>query len=493
MKRTMKHTLTLVLALIFIMSLCTIVPASERVDVIVVGAGTAGLPAAFVASEAGAKVVVIEKMGFTGGSLNVSGASIAGAVTQFSKDLDLGDEPDKHFFESMRMGSYRNVPELLKLYTDNAGGTIDWLADLGVGFKNNRPDFALEHALYEIPRTYTVEEGAASVGKLLTEKLEANGVPVLLDTRAVELIQDASGKVIGLWAVDNTGKFIRFEAEAILLTTGGFAANIDMLKQFKPGLTEAFSVACPSNTGDGIRMARAIGAGSTHMNYFSCYPWAIDRGKGVFITGAGRNARHYGAIHVNSDGERFVDEGEEPAFIGEQVVQQKGSTNYILFDHAMVEAMYEDNQPVLNLWNKLNKFEKEADTGKLAKKGDTIEELATALDIDPETLADTITRYNSFVELGRDEDFGRKELQAKFENGPFYAIQTYVYTMSSMGGLTVNTDFQVLDTNGRVIPGLYAAGMTAGGVHGERMGSGNGIGWGLTSGRLAGSSIVDHL
>ena len=94
MKRTMKHTLTLVLALIFIMSLCTIVPASERVDVIVVGAGTAGLPAAFVASEAGAKVVVIEKMGFTGGSLNVSGASIAGAVTQFSKDLDLGDEPE---------------------------------------------------------------------------------------------------------------------------------------------------------------------------------------------------------------------------------------------------------------------------------------------------------------------------------------------------------------------------------------------------------------
>ncbi|MFA7635892.1 MAG: FAD-binding protein, partial [Bacillota bacterium] len=143
--------------------------------------------------------------------------------------------------------------------------------------------------------------------------------------------------------------------------------------------------------------------------------------------------------------------------------------------------------------NKLSKFEKEADTGKLAKKGDTIEELATALDIDPETLADTITRYNSFVELGRDEDFGRKELQAKFENGPFYAIQTYVYTMSSMGGLTVNTDFQVLDTNGHVIPGLYAAGMTAGGVHGERMGSGNGIGWGLTSGRLAGSSIVDHL
>ena len=169
---------------------------------------------------------------------------------------------------------------------------------------------------------------------------------------------------------------------------------------------------------------------------------------------------------------------------------QKGSTNFILMDRAMVEAMYAAKKPVLATWNTLEKFEAEAEAGKLVAKSDTVAGLASRLGIDPAALTATVERYNSFVASGRDEDFGRATMQAKLENGPFYAVQTYIYTMSSMGGLKVNGDFQVLGTSGEPIPGLFAAGMTAGGVHGERMGSGNGLGWGITSGRLAGSHIA---
>ena len=455
------------------------VSASDRADLIIVGAGTAGLPAAITASEAGLKVVVLEKMPYTGGSLLVAGSSIAGAETRFSKALNLGDSPEKHFQESIAMGSYKNDPALLKMYTDHAGSAIDWLADLGVTFKDNRPDFATEHALYEIPRTYTIENGAASVAKVLTDRAKAVGAEILLNTRAVELIQDAGGKVIGVWAVDKSGKFVRYEADAVLLAAGGFAANIDMLKQFKPGLSEAFSVATPSNTGDGIRMGRAIGAATVNMSYFSCYPWAIDRGNGLFYTGAGRDARLYGSIHVNADGVRFVNELAEPAIVGEYVVQQKGSTNFIIVDRAIVEAMYADGKPLLSTWDTVEKLDAEAESGKkYLVKADTIAELAVKLGMDPDALTATVARYNSFVEAGVDEDFGREQLQAKLETGPFYAVQTYVYTMSSMGGLKISTDFQVLDKDGQVIPGLFAAGMTAGGVHGERMASGNGLGWG---------------
>lgn len=466
------------------------VSAAQRTNLLIVGAGTAGLPAALTAAKAGIKVTLLEKMPYTGGSLTVSGATIAAANTKFSEGLDLGDSPDRHFFETLKMGDYKNDPVLLKLLTDNAGSSINWLSDLGVAFKDNRPDFATEHALYDVPRTYTIEKGAASVAKLLTDKVKEAGVELLLNTRVVELIQNRDGRVIGVWAVEKDGKFVRFEADAVLLTAGGFAANIDMLKQFKPGLNEAFTVACPSNTGDGIRMGRSIGAATTNMNYFSCYPWALDRGNGAFTSGAGRDARLYGAIHVNADGLRFVNELAEPAIIGEKVVLQKGSTNFILMDRAMVESMYAAKKPVLATWNTLEKFEAEAEAGKLVAKSDTVAGLASRLGIDPAALTATVERYNSFVASGRDEDFGRATMQAKLENGPFYAVQTYIYTMSSMGGLKVNGDFQVLGTNGEPIPGLFAAGMTAGGVHGERMGSGNGLGWGITSGRLAGSHIA---
>lgn len=464
--------------------------AAQRTNLLIVGAGTAGLPAALVAAEAGLKVTVLEKMPYTGGSLTVSGATVAAANTKFSEGLNLGDSPDKHFFETLKMGDYKNDPVLLKLLTDNAGSSIDWLSDLGVAFKNNQPDFATEHALYDVPRTYTIDKGAASVAKLLTEKVKDAGVELLLNTRAVEVIQDRAGRVIGIWAVDKDGKFVRFEADAVLLTAGGFAANIDMLKQFKPGLSEAFTVACPSNTGDGIRMGRSIGAATTNMSYFSCYPWALNRGNGAFTSGAGRDARLFGAIHVNADGHRFVDELAEPAIIGEKVVLQQGSTNFILMDRAMIEAMYAAKKPVLGTWNTIEKFEAEAESGKLVAKADTVADLASKLGIDPAALTATVERYNSFVASGRDQDFGRATMQAKLEKGPFYAVQTYIYTMSSMGGLKINSSFQVLNTDGEPIPGLFAAGMTAGGVHGERMGSGNGLGWGITSGRLAGSRIA---
>jgi len=152
--------------------------------------------------------------------------------------------------------------------------------------------------------------------------------------------------------------------------------------------------------------------------------------------------------------------------------------------------MYEAKKPVLGTWNTIEKFEAEAESGKLVAKADTVADLAVKLGIDSAALTASVERYNSFVASGHDGDFDRAAMQAKLEKGPFYAVQTYIYTMSSMGGLKINSSFQVLNTNGEPIPGLFAAGMTAGGVHGERMGSGNGLGWGITSGRLAGSRIA---
>jgi fumarate reductase flavoprotein subunit len=269
-----------------------------------------------------------------------------------------------------------------------------------------------------------------------------------------------------------------------------------MVGRYNPRLTEAISFACPSNTGDSLALAQEVKAATTrgHMQFISSMPWALETspGKGILAT---IWSRLFGAIYVNKEGRRFVNEMEEPLIIAEKLAELKDTTMFTIHDERMLKTMRQAEKPIIlggfmsSGWSE-ERFNREAEDGKLIKRAASLRELAQKIEANPEVLEDTITKYNTYVDSGRDQEFGRPNLSVKIDEPSFYAIPTKPYVISSYGGLRVNPHLQVLDEAANPITGLYAAGMSVGGVHGKRMASGNGLGWATTSGRLVGEIVT---
>ncbi|MFB3924703.1 MAG: flavocytochrome c [Syntrophales bacterium] len=433
-------------------------------DVVVVGSGFAGLAAAITATEAGAKVIVLEKMPTYGGNSIINGGQMAAWTSKIRKqrtDLE-ADSPELMYQDMMKAGHNLNWPDLVKTVVNGAPDALDWLVDLGVDFP---PGLIIQAGGHSRARTHQTRNiSGADIVNALYRAAKEKRIPVLLEYQVTGIVREKplSGRVLGL-QVNARGKTMYFKAsKATVLASGGFSRDVSMRTKEVPYLTkEWLSTNQPGATGESIRAAEDIRAATTQMDRIQLYPFAdpntgiLDKPALIPFTSPAF------AIYVWKDGKRFINElAPREAIANHEAFVLKEKPTWTIFDDTS--------------WRNFTRSEVLTDgiAKKRIFKADTIEDLAKAAGIDPAGLAETVKKYNSFVDAGVDKDFGKPRLRAKIEMKPFYAVPQWPAIHHTMGGLQITTRAQLLDREGRVIPGLYAAGEVSGGVHGgDRLGS----------------------
>jgi fumarate reductase flavoprotein subunit/urocanate reductase len=446
--------------------------APERVistDVLVVGAGGAGLNAAITAAMAHAKVIVLEKQPTVGGATIISGGSMNFPDPKRQEKQGIKDSPDLMYEQTLAAGDYRADPALVRTLADNAPGLMSWYESLGVKWD----DRVFEPFGGLFPRGHNT--GAASAGRdyvrALYEAAKANNVEIRVNTKALELIRDAAnGPVSGVRAADEDGP-VTFRAKAVVIASGGFAGNVKMRMKYDPRLNETFrTTANPSgtgpafNTGDGIVMAQKVGADVVGMDYIQLIPFT-----------GGRVTDYVGAdIWLNSDGKRFVSEGGRRDVITEALMRQKGQMCWVITDEQSVKGATTEGKIKSGVVFKLN----------------TLKEVAAKIGVDPNVLQSTLDHYNKFAAEKQDPDFGRTTFTQLINKPPYYVGIERESVHFTQGGLRINSQTQVLDLDGNAIPALFAAGETTGGIHGSNRAGGNALTAISVFGRIAGKNAA---
>lgn len=461
-------------------------------DVIVIGGGGAGMSATIRLQEQGKNVILVEKTSSLGGTIRVSGGNQVVANSKVQAEAGVTDDSAESMeADFMKNGDNLNDTELLGIYAENVGSTTDWLVDT-VGMKYNMDGGLHKLAEYSVDRELAYEDGGSGAAKILSAAVDKSGAKVLLNTTATSLITE-DGKVVGVNAKTQKGKEYTLKADSVVLATGGYGNNNDLLPaEAEKGLFYGLD----SSNGEGLEMATADGidAGTTHMEYIKEYPNGVETSeKHAKSTIAGNiTAFSKAAILVNNKGERVVNEKASNHDILTALQQQEGEMLYLVMD-----------EPTFNEWKTklkaaglteetIDSYVKNNGASEpIFTTGDTAKEAAEAAGVDGDALTKTIEKFNSYVDEGKDEDFGRGKayLTAKFEDGPVYIVEQKARYATTMGGLDVDSHLQVVNTSGKAIDGLYAAGEVIGGQMGDDSPSGANNGWALTSGKY----VADYL
>ncbi|SCY96507.1 flavocytochrome c [Alkaliphilus peptidifermentans] len=440
-------------------------------DVVIIGSGGAGLAAAIEAKDGGKEVIIVEKMPLVGGNTLRATGGLNAAETSVQKEQGIEDSIASHYEDTMKGGYEKNIQELVTVLTENAADAVEWLINLGADLNDvGRMAGASQNRSHR-------PTGGAPVGshivKVLKDNAEARDIKILTETTATEILTE-EGKITGIIVTDkNSNEFI-IEAKAVIVATGGFGANTTMFADLDNSLSGFGTTNHPGATGDGITMAAAVGAGLVDMEEIQTHPTVVPS-NGYMITEA---VRGNGAILINSEGKRFVNELQTRDVVSEAILEQDGKTSFLLFDEGVRES--------------LSAIEGYVRQG-LTKEGETIEELAEVLGIDSEILMATLETYNGAVTDGEDKEFGRDDMPRSLENSKYYVIEVGPAVHHTMGGLKINTLAQVLDENGQVISGLYAVGEVTGGIHGGNRLGGNALTDLIVFGRLAGQTAAKDL
>ena len=459
-------------------------------DVVVVGAGGAGLAAALTAAQNGADVVVLEKMAMVGGASSMAGGGTNATGSQWQQSYGIEDSPEAYFMDIMENGHFFSDARTLWLYANTQGAAFDWLvAEDGAAlpYVNSQPSPSAEHSY---GRTFSPEGGGAGVVSALQQKVTDLGVEILLETPAQELMV-TDGTVTGVKALAADGTPYEITANSVILATGGYGANTDMLPETVTSLPYAGAV---SATGDGLNMATAIGADAINLDKVNIQPHSIilpdGRGQHTF-QGCLAMYNKTGSILVSDQGVRFVNEQGSANDIKAGMEQNEHS--YLIMDAASFEtyaqtciASHNFTQEQLDQWLEAN-----GTSNPVFAHADNLEDLAAIVGIPSGALTETVERYNGFVSAGEDTDFGRKVTTA-MGDGPYYAVEMNLRYYATLGGLHINDNMQVLDTDGQPIQGLYAAGEVVGGVVGDIYAPGSLFGWAMTSGHNAGLAVTGN-
>lgn len=505
----------------------------DTADIIVVGGSGAGMAAATAALQEGASVILVEKTSMLGGNTVLCGGAMNAADTEWAAGFEsqtgetdalqelvsldesliapeylddfhtlqgqveeyLTGDTSKHFdsvelhtIQTYYYGLRNSLDgdtvygdyDLVSTMTSKAMETVNWLADLGVQWQNTVTQPV--GAIWRRGHNPSQPKGTEYVD-VLGDAITDLGGEIYYETAANTLLTDDSGAVVGVACEQADGTKVTLHSnKAVILTTGGYANNLEMVQQtnnYWPSIPDDTGTTNASGqTGDGILMATAIHAGTTGMEYTQMMPIA-DPDSGDLFTGLiPLSTANY--IFVNADGERFVNEGEARDTLTKAAFEN-GGTFYMIADINIAED---------SRW--LSDWETEVERGN-AIMADTLEELAEKMGFDEETTAtflQTIETYNSYVDAGEDPTFGKTSFAFKVEKGPFFATPRKPALHHTMGGLTIDTDAHVLDTEGNVITGLYAAGEVTGGIHGGNRLGGNAVADCLTFGRIAGSNAA---
>ncbi len=444
----------LAVALICILSVGCAGGAKYKADVVVIGAGGAGLAAANTAADNGVKVILIEKMPFAGGATTLAAGSITGTGTKLQAENGVEASAEEFQAELESEAVYEYDRELVSAHAGYSGKAIDFMADLGVEFF---PE--LEQAPF---RHRTKDPYQAKFVQLALDSLKSKGGEALLNTKATEILKDKDGSVSGVKAISD-GKEITIAAKAVIIATGDFGANKEMLPvEYR----NALNFGPVSSTGDGIKMAESLGAATVNMDKVALWGNGIEAAEGLGEYSWGRLLCEFGGIYVNTDGVRFskdvLDDEEVAQATFEQ--EQAGKYVWVVFDQKIKDALHGLGFPsVVATWDAA-KEATELEKNHNVAKADSITDLAAKIGVPAEALEDTLSKYNSYVETQSDPEFGRPLFANPIAEGPYYAMIQRVGIYPTVGGLKIDAEARVLNTSGEPIPGLYAAGDVTGGV-----------------------------
>ena len=437
----------------------------DSYDVIVIGSGGAGMSAALSAKEAGADVVILEKMPVIGGNTSKSSGGMNASETKFQKEQGIDDTNDLFYEETLKGGKGTNDPELLRYLVDNSAEAIDWLDSIGITLSDVSFSGGFSKA-----RIHRPADGSAVGGYLvdgLYKNLMEKKVPIFVNSNVTK-ITEKDGAVTGV-KVKVDGKEKTIKAKSVVIAAGGFGANMDMITEYKPELKNYVTTNQEGATGDGIDMAKELGAATVDMDKIQIHP-TVYQEKSFLVSEA---IRGEGAILVNAEGKRFYNEMETRDNVSAAINALPERYAYVIFDQ------------------ELRSHSKSIDTYEemgMTVKADTIEVLAKEIGVPEANLKATVDSWNKYVEAKNDTEFGRATgMDRNMTKAPFYAIKIAPGIHHTMGGLKINTKTEVLKEDGTAIPGLYAAGEVTGGVHGSNRIGGNAVADIIIFGRQAGT------
>ena len=493
----------------------------ETVDVVVVGAGGAGMTAAITATDAGKKVIVVESQPIAGGnSVRSTGGmnaaktpyqdknefkeaagvekTLATAAEKFADNAtitalaatvksqwDAYQANPQGYFDSVELmeldtligGKGKNNPELVKALAENSAAAIEWLASIGADVKNVGAFGGA--SVKRIHRPVNAEGKVTAVGAYIVPILEKNlqdrNVQFLFDTTANEIIMK-DGKAVGIKATGKDGNKVTINAKSVVIATGGFGANAEMVEKYKPELKGFATTNAEGAQGQGIDMATAVGAATVDMDQIQIHPTVHieEDGNAHLIT---EGLRGDGAILVNAEGKRFYDEVSTRDKVSAAIIAQPEKSAWLVVDQSMV-----DKSAVIAGYIKSG----------YTVTGATYEELAKAMGVDEATFVSTMNTWNQTVEAKSDAEFNRTSFANPLTAAPYYAIKITPAVHHTMGGIAINPKAEVLNEKGEAISGLFAAGEVTGGVHGANRLGGNAVADFTVFGRIAGQSAADN-
>lgn len=441
-------------------------------DIVIIGAGGAGLAAAIEGVQNGAKVIVLEKMGVAGGNTTSATGGLNAAETKIQKELGIEDTKEQFYADTMKGGYNKNDPALVRKMVDKAAETVDWLMSFGVDLSD-----VGKMAGSTNKRTHRPQGGAA-VGAHMVSVMETEALKIGVDLRknskVIDIIKEEN-KPAGV-VVETNGQRYTIAAKAVIIATGGFGANPDMVVKYKPELEGFGTTNHKGATGDAFAWIEKFGGALTQMDEIQTHPTVVP-GNGLMITEA---VRGNGAIMVNREGNRFCSEMATRDVMSKAILNQAGKTAYLVFDMGVRKSL-----------KAIEGYVKQG----LLTEGETPEALAQKLGIPAESFASTIASYNQIQASGNDAEFGRKasEMPRPLTEGPYYAVEVGPAIHHTMGGIKITPNAEVLDTNGNVIPGLYAAGEVTGGVHGGNRLGGNAVADICVYGKIAADSALEYI
>ena len=441
-------------------------------EIVIIGAGGAGMTAAIMLKQAGKDFVILEKMPYVGGNTTKATGGMNASETYYQKEQGIEDSNALFAADTMKGGHALNDSALVAMMANSSAGAIDWLDTIGAQL----PKISFSGGA-SVNRIHAPEDGSG-VGAYLVDRFSAKlnelGVDVMLETAATELLTDADGKITGVKA-EGPDAIYTINAKAVILASGGFGANEEMYTTYRPDLKGTVTTNAPGATGDGIVMAQALGADLVDIEQIQLHP-TVEQTTSILIT---ESVRGDGAILVNQSGVRFTNELLTRDAVSAAELAQEGSYAYIIFDQKL-----RDN---------LKAIEKYVKSG-ITVQADTIEGLAEQLNIDPATLAKTLADWNEIVKNQRDTQFGRTTgMKEDLTTPPYYAIRIAPGIHHTMGGVKINVAAEVINTEGAAIPGLFAAGEVCGGVHGGNRLGGNAVADIVIFGRIAAESAMAYI
>ncbi|EUJ21788.1 flavocytochrome c [Listeria aquatica] len=444
----------------------------KKYDIVIVGAGGAGMTAALEAKEKGMNPVIFEKMPVAGGNTSKASSGMNASETKFQKEQGIKDSNDLFYEETLAGGHGTNDKAMLRYFVDHSASAIDWLDSKGIRLNN----ITITGGMNE-KRTHRPEDGSA-VGQYLVDGLLKNvkeeQIPIFVNANVVDILEkDGQADGVKVRFNDTTEKTVN--SSAVVVTTGGFGASKEMIEKARPDLKNYVTTNQEGSTGDGIKMIEKLGGTTVDMDQIQVHP-TVQQDKSYLI---GEAVRGEGAILVDKDGKRFVNEMDTRDNVTAAINKLGDKSAYLIFN-----AGVKDRVKAIKQYEEMG----------VVKKADSIEALAKEINMSGDTLEATVDTWNQAVKDKKDTAFNRTTgMDHDLSKAPFYAIKIGPGIHYTMGGVKINTNTEVLNKDGKPIPGLFAAGEVTGGLHGENRIGGNSVAEIIIFGREAGVKSAEFV